>query len=63
MLFGLQVVVGWMAFVVLFGFALLGWAVYSGQMDDLEETRFIPFNEKEPEDWPGRSSAAKGVSS
>ena len=61
MLFGLQVVVGWMAFVALFGFALLGWALYSGQLDDLEDTKFIPFEEREPEGWPGRSSATKGV--
>jgi nitrogen fixation-related uncharacterized protein len=61
MLFGIQVVVGWMAFVALFGFALLGWAIYSGQLDDLEDTRFIPFDEHEPQDWPGRSTAAKGA--
>lgn len=61
MLFGLQVVVGWMAFVAVFGFALLGWALYSGQLDDMEETRFIPFDEREPQDWPGRSTVAKGV--
>ena len=54
MLFGLQVVVGWMAFVALFGLALLGWAIYSGQLDDLEETKYIPFDEKEPAPWPGR---------
>ena len=50
-----------MAFVALFGFALLAWAIYSGQLDDLEDTKYIPFNEREPEDWPGRHSAAKGV--
>jgi hypothetical protein len=61
MLFGLQVVVGWMAFVALFGFALLGWALYSGQLDDIEATKFIPFDEREPEAWPGRQSHAKGV--
>lgn len=61
MLFGLQVVAGWMAFVALFGFALLGWALYSGQLDDLEDTKYIPFNEREPEAWPGRSSEAREV--
>jgi len=59
MMFGLQVVVGWMAFVALFGFALLAWGIYSGQLDDIEATKYIPFNEREPEDWPGRSTAAK----
>lgn len=61
MLVGIQIIAGWMAFVALFGFALLGWAIYSGQLDDLEDTKFIPFNEREPEEWPGRQSAAKGV--
>ena len=61
MLIGLQILVGWMAFVALFGFGLLGWAIYTGQLDDLEETRFIPFNESEPEGWAGRKTAAKGV--
>jgi nitrogen fixation-related uncharacterized protein len=58
---GLLVVVGWMAFVTLFGLALLGWAIYSGQLDDLEATKFIPFDEREPEEWPGRSKTAKEV--
>ena len=61
MLFGLQVVVGWMAFVALFGFALLGWAIYSGQLDDLEDTKYIPFNEHEPARWPGRTRCEGGV--
>jgi nitrogen fixation-related uncharacterized protein len=61
MLVGLQVLVGWMAFVALFGFALLAWAIYSGQLDDLEDTKYIPFNEREPEGWPGRSDTAKEV--
>lgn len=59
MLFGLKVVVAWMAFVALFGFALLGWAIYSGQLDDLEDTKYIPFNEREPEPWPGRASSGE----
>jgi nitrogen fixation-related uncharacterized protein len=57
--FGLQVVVGWMAFVALFGFATLGWAIYSGQLDDLEATKYIPFNESEPAPWPGRESSGE----
>ena len=61
MLFGLQVVVGWMALVALLGFVMLGWAIYSGQLDDLEDTKYIPFDEREPEDWPGRASTSKGV--
>ena len=61
MLLGLQIVTGWMAFVALFGFVLLAWAIYSGQLDDLEDTKFIPFDESEPQDWPGRSTVAKGV--
>jgi nitrogen fixation-related uncharacterized protein len=61
MLIGVQILAGWMAFVVLFGFALLAWAIYSGQLDDLEDTKYIPFNEREPEAWPGRNSATKEV--
>jgi hypothetical protein len=57
--FGLQVVTGWMAFVTLFGLALLGWAIYSGQLDDLEATKFIPFDEGEPQAWPGASNRSK----
>jgi nitrogen fixation-related uncharacterized protein len=60
MLLGIQVVIGWMAFVSLFGFVLLGWAIYSGQLDDLEATKYIPFDEKEPADWPGRRPAEEG---
>jgi nitrogen fixation-related uncharacterized protein len=62
MLLGLRIVVGWMAFVALFGFALLAWAIYGGQLDDLESTKFIPFDEHEPEDWPGRSKQQGGHS-
>jgi nitrogen fixation-related uncharacterized protein len=58
---GLQIVAGWMAFVVFFGLALLAWAVYSGQLDDAEAIKAIPFNEREPESWPGRRTIAKGV--
>ena len=60
MLLGLQVVAGWMGFVSLFGLALLGWAIYSGQLDDLEDTKYIPFNESEPIGWPGRGDSSQG---
>lgn len=52
---------GWMAFVALFGLVLLGWAIYNGQLDELEETRFIPFEEREPLDWPAPRRPTKGV--
>ena len=58
-LFGIQVVVGWMALVALFGFVLLAWALYSGQLDDLEDTKYIPLREKAPESWPGRATAGE----
>ena len=61
MTLGLQIVAGWMAFVAIFGLALLAWAIYSGQLDDIEAIKYIPFNEKEPESWPGRPTIAKGV--
>jgi hypothetical protein len=57
--FGLQVVVGWMAFVALFGFVLLGWGLLAGQFDEIEETKYIPFHEREPAPWPGRAPSAK----
>jgi nitrogen fixation-related uncharacterized protein len=61
MTFGLQIVAGWMGFVAIFGLALLGWAIYSGQLDDAEEVKRIPFNEDEPQGWPGRQTSAKEV--
>ena len=61
MTLGLQIVAGWMAFVALFALATLAWAVYSGQLDDAEALTRIPFNEREPEGWPGRPTIAKGV--
>ncbi len=61
MSFGLQIVAGWMGFVAIFGIALLAWAIYSGQLDDAEAVKRIPFNEGEPKDWPGRQTRAKGA--
>jgi len=60
MTLGLQIVAGWMAFVALFGLALLAWAIYSGQLDD-DDAKYIPFREHEPEDWPNRVTSPKGV--
>lgn len=60
MTLGLQIVAGWMAFVALFALALLAWAIHSGQLDDAEAIKLIPFNEIEPEGWPGRRTIAKG---
>ena len=60
MIFGVQVVIGWMAFVALFGFVLLGWGLETGQFDEMEEIRFIPLEEKEPVAWAGRDAHAKG---
>jgi cbb3-type cytochrome oxidase maturation protein len=55
--FGLLVVELWMAFVALFGLVLLGWGLFNGQFDDIEATKWIVLNEREPADWPGRSRA------
>lgn len=60
MTLGLQIVAGWMGFVVIFALALLAWAVYSGQLDDAEALGRIPLDEKEPEAWPGRRTIVKG---
>lgn len=59
MTFGLQIVAGWMGFVALFALALLAWAVYSGQLDDPEAIKRIPFNEIEPLAWPDRPDTPK----
>jgi nitrogen fixation-related uncharacterized protein len=61
MTLGLEIVAGWMGFVAIFGLALLAWAIYSGQLDDPEAVLRIPFNEKEPEEWPGRPTIAREV--
>jgi len=57
---GLQILVVWMAVVALFGLGTLAWALYSGQLDDMEDAKFIPFREREPEGWPDRGASAKG---
>lgn len=59
MTLGLQIVAGWMAFVALFSLATLAWAIYSGQLDDPEALSRIPLDEREPEDWPGRTSQGR----
>jgi len=61
MTLGIQIVGGWLGFVTLFGLGMMGWAIYSGQYDDPDALNRIPFNEKEPEDWPGRTTIAKEV--
>lgn len=61
MMLGVQIMAAGIAFVALFGLALLVWAICAGQLDDPEHINNIPLNEKEPEDWPGRPTAAKGV--
>ena len=52
---GIVLLMGWMAFVFLFALATLGWALWSGQLDDLESLRFLVFRDEEPQCWPGRT--------
>ena len=60
--FGLIVVISWMAFVALFGLALLGWALHDGQFDDdLEDTKYVVFREQDPAPWPGREKSPEEV--
>lgn len=61
MTLGIQIVAGWMGFVAVFALALLGWAIYGGQLDDADAVNRIPFNEREPEPWPGRPGNAEEV--
>lgn len=59
MLLGLWVVVGWMAFVFVFGLVLMGWGLMNGQFDDLQIAAIRMLEDREPEPWPGREN--KGV--
>lgn len=58
---GLWVVVGWMAFVFLFGVALMGWGLAKHQFDDIEEPARRMLEDREPEPWPGREPGPEGV--
>jgi nitrogen fixation-related uncharacterized protein len=59
MMLGVQILAGWMAFVVVFALALLAWALYSGQLDDADALTRIPLDEREPEAWPSRPRHTK----
>ena len=61
MTLGVQIVAGWMAFVIIFALALLAWAIYSGQLDDADALNRIPLEELEPAEWPARSRDRKEV--
>jgi nitrogen fixation-related uncharacterized protein len=58
---GVQILAGWMAFVVVFALVLLAWAVYSGQLDDADVLCRLPLCEREPEAWPKRPRDMKEV--
>jgi len=59
--FGLWVVVAWMAFVFLFGIALMAWGLATRQFDDVEEPARRMLEDVEPQPWPGRGQSAKEV--
>jgi len=61
MTLGVQILAGWMAFVITFALALLAWAIYSGQLDDADALNRIPLEEQEPAAWPGRPRDRKEV--
>jgi cbb3-type cytochrome oxidase maturation protein len=52
--YGMWVVVGWMAFVMLTVVLFILWGWQSGQFEDIEEAKYRMLDEKEPEPWPGR---------
>lgn len=58
---GLWVVVGWMAFVALTGFALIAWGLHTGQFDDVEEPKYRMLEDREPCDWPDRKKGEGGA--
>jgi cbb3-type cytochrome oxidase maturation protein len=59
---GLWVVVGWMAFVILSGFAFMAWGLRTGQFDDVEAPKYRMLEDTEPLPWPD-GSARKGAGS
>jgi cbb3-type cytochrome oxidase maturation protein len=61
MLFGLWVVVGWMAFVMLSGLAFIAWGLKSGQFDDVEEPKYRMLEDHDPADWPDKPSGKGGT--
>jgi cbb3-type cytochrome oxidase maturation protein len=52
--YGMWVVVGWMAFVMLTCVFFIIWGWQTGQFEDIEEAKYRMLEEKEPEPWPGR---------
>ncbi|HEY5549465.1 MAG TPA: cbb3-type cytochrome oxidase assembly protein CcoS [Coriobacteriia bacterium] len=61
MLFGLWVVVGWMALVTLSGLALIAWGLKSHQFDDIEDSKYWMLEDHEPEAWPKRARPEGGA--
>lgn len=52
--YGMWVVVGWMAFVMLTVVLFIIWGWQSGQFEDIEEAKYRMLEENEPKPWPGR---------
>lgn len=50
--FGMWVVLGWMAFVILTGIAFLVWGWRTGQFRSIEEPKYRMLEDREPEPWP-----------
>jgi cbb3-type cytochrome oxidase maturation protein len=57
---GLWVVVGWMGFVALTGLAFIAWGLRTRQFDDIEEPKYRMLEDREPLDWPGRTTGQGG---
>jgi cbb3-type cytochrome oxidase maturation protein len=60
MLFGLWVVVGWMALVALTGLVFIAWGLRTRQFDDGESPTFAMLEDREPQAWPGRVKRQEG---
>ena len=58
---GLWVVILWMAFVFLFGLALMAWGLVTHQFDDVQEPARRMLEDIEPQSWPGRGGSEKEV--
>jgi cbb3-type cytochrome oxidase maturation protein len=59
--FGLWVVVGWMALVAASALVMIAWGLKHGQFDDVEEPKYRMLEDREPQDWPGRSKPTGGT--
>ena len=52
MALGVWLIVSWMAFMVVIGVVLFTWGWRSGQFRDVEASKRVMLEDREPEPWP-----------